>query len=145
MKPRLKQYTDGRSLPWSHKSGAFSRLAGFYRRFVKDFSTLAAPLHKLTTKGAPFTWASTHENCFNTLKDNVIGLGGVLLQDGKPLAYFSEKLSGPSVNNSTYDKALYALVRSLQTWQHYLWPKEFVIHSDHESLKYIRSQPKLNH
>ena len=73
-----------------------------------------------------------------------IGLGGVLLQEGKPVAYFSEKLSGPSLNYSTYDKELYALVRTLETWQHYLWPKEFVIHSDHESLKHIRSQAKLN-
>ena len=68
----------------------------------------------------------------------------MLLQDGKPIAYFSEKLSGPSLNYSTYDKELYALVRTLETWQHYLWPKEFVIHSDHESLKHIKSQAKLN-
>ena len=68
----------------------------------------------------------------------------MLLQDGKPVAFFSEKLSGPSLNYSTYDKELYALVRTLETWQHYLWPKEFVIHSDHESLKHIKSQAKLN-
>ena len=73
-----------------------------------------------------------------------IGLGGVLLQDGKPVAYFSEKLSGPSLNYSTYDKELYDLVRTLETLQHYLWPKEFVIHSDHESLKHTKSQAKLN-
>jgi hypothetical protein len=48
------------------------------------------------------------------------------------------------LNYSTYDKELYALVWTLETWQHYLWPKEFVIHSDHESLKHIRSQAKLN-
>ena len=48
------------------------------------------------------------------------------------------------MNYSTYDKELYALVRTLETWQHYLWPKEFVIHSDHESLKHIRSQTNLN-
>ena len=53
-------------------------------------------------------------------------------------------MSGPSLNYSTYDKELYALVRTLETWQHYLWPKEFVIHSDHESLKHIKSQAKLN-
>jgi hypothetical protein len=68
----------------------------------------------------------------------------VLLEEGKPMAYFSEKLSGPSLNYLTYDKELYTLVRILETWQHYLWPKEFVIHSDHESLKYIRGQAKLN-
>jgi hypothetical protein len=73
-----------------------------------------------------------------------IGIGGVLLQEGKPIAYFSKKLSEPSLNYSTYDKELYALVRVLETWQHYLCPKEFVIHSDHESLKHIRGQAKLN-
>jgi hypothetical protein len=48
------------------------------------------------------------------------------------------------LNYSTYDKELYVLVRVLETWQHYLWPKEFVIHSDHESLKHIRGQAKLS-
>ena len=146
---------------------SFLGLAGFYRRFVKDFSTIAAPLHELTKKGATFTWAAAQQDAFKTLKDKLthapllqlpdfnktfelecdasgIGLGGVLLQEGKPVAYFSEKLSGPSLNYSTYDKELLALVRTLETWQHYLWPKEFVIHSDHESLKHIRSQAKLN-
>jgi hypothetical protein len=69
-----------------------------------------------------------------------IGLGGVLLQERKPIAYFSEKLSGPVLNYSTYDKELYAIARCLETWEHYLWQKEFVIHSDHESLKHIRSK-----
>jgi hypothetical protein len=55
-----------------------------------------------------------------------------------------KKLIGPSVNYSTYDKELYALVRILETWQHYLWPKEFVIHSNQESFKHIRGQAKLN-
>jgi hypothetical protein len=114
-----------------------------------------------------FSWGTTQENAFTMLKDklthapllqlsdfnktfelecdaNGIGLGGVLLQDGKPIAYFSEKLSGPILNYSTYDKELYALVRILETWHHYLWPKEFVIHSDHESLNHIHSQGKLN-
>ena len=48
------------------------------------------------------------------------------------------------MNYSTYDKELYALIRALRTWQHYLLPKEFVIHSDHESLKYLKGQGKLN-
>jgi hypothetical protein len=74
-----------------------------------------------------------------------IGLGGVLLQEGKHVAYFSEKLSGHSLNYYTYDKELYVLVQTLETWQHYLWPNEFVIHSDHEFVKYIHNQAKLNH
>ena len=73
-----------------------------------------------------------------------IGIGVVLLQEGHPIAYFSEKLKGIHLNYSTYDKELYAFVRALFTWQHYLFPKEFVIHSDHESLKYLKSQNKLN-
>jgi hypothetical protein len=72
-----------------------------------------------------------------------IGLSVVLLQERKPIAYFSEKFSA-LILNSTYDKKLYALVRCLETWQHYLWPKKFVIHSDHEFLKHIRSQGKLD-
>lgn len=66
------------------------------------------------------------------------------MQDKKPIAYFSEKLGGATLNYPTYDKELYALVRALQVWQHYLWPKEFVIHTDHESLKHLKGQQKLN-
>lgn len=60
------------------------------------------------------------------------------------MAYFSEKLNGVALNYPTYDKELYALVRTLETWQHYLWPKEFVIHMDHESLKHLKGQHKLS-
>ncbi|XP_073138104.1 uncharacterized protein [Henckelia pumila] len=73
-----------------------------------------------------------------------VGIGSVLTQGGKPVAYFSEKLSGASLNYPTYDKEFYALVRILETWQHYLRPKEFVIHTNHESLKHLKGQQKLN-
>ena len=66
------------------------------------------------------------------------------MQEGKPIAFFSEKLKGACLNYSTYDKELYALFRVLKTWQHYLWPRDFILHSDHESLKYFRSQDKLD-
>ena len=115
---------------------SFLGLAGFYRSFVRDFSTIAAPLNELTKKDVPFVWGTSLEEAFTVLKDKLthapllqlpdfnktfelecdasgIGLGGVLLQDGKPVAYFSEKLSGPSLNYSTYDKELYALVWTL--------------------------------
>jgi hypothetical protein len=49
-----------------------------------------------------------------------------------------------SLNYPTYDKELYAVVRALETWQHYLWPREFVIHTDHQSLKHLKGQGKLN-
>ncbi|KAF7800703.1 Transposon Ty3-G Gag-Pol polyprotein [Senna tora] len=76
-----------------------------------------------------------------TTKENE---SAVLMQDKRPIAYFSEKLNGATLNYSTYDKELYALVRALETWQHYLWSKEFVIHTDHESLKHLKGQDKLN-
>ncbi|CAN4093499.1 unnamed protein product [Withania somnifera] len=66
------------------------------------------------------------------------------MQEGRPLAYFSEKLKGAALNYSTYDKELYALVRVLAHWQHYLWHREFVIRTDHESLKHLKGQSKLN-
>jgi len=66
------------------------------------------------------------------------------MQKGHPIAYFSEKLNEVVLNYSTYDNELYALVRALQTWQYYLLPKKFVIHSDHESLKHLKGQSKLS-
>ncbi|RDX93110.1 Retrovirus-related Pol polyprotein from transposon 17.6, partial [Mucuna pruriens] len=67
-----------------------------------------------------------------------VGIKVVLLQ-GYPIAYFSEKLKHAHLNYSTYDKELYALVEALQVWQHCFLPKV-----DHESLKYLRVQNKLN-
>ena len=146
---------------------SFHGLASFYRLFVKDFSTLAAPLNEVTKKNVVFKWGEKQEEASNALKQKLInapilawqnfsksfeiecdasnvGIGAVLLQEGHPIAYFSKKLSGPTLNYSTYDKELYALVRALKTWQQYLYPKEFVIHSDHESLKFLKGQGKLN-
>jgi hypothetical protein len=66
------------------------------------------------------------------------------MQDKWSIAYFSEKLNGVALNYPTYDNELYALMRTLDTWQHYLWPKEFMIYLDHESLKHLKWQGKLN-
>ncbi|KAG7533170.1 Reverse transcriptase domain [Arabidopsis thaliana x Arabidopsis arenosa] len=98
---------------------SFHGLAGFYRRFVKDFSTLAAPLTEVIKKNVGFKWKQAQEDAFQALKEKLTHA-----PDKKPIAYFSEKLGGATLNYPTYDKELYALVRALQTWQHYLWPKE---------------------
>ena len=68
----------------------------------------------------------------------------MLLQGGHPIVYFSEKLNVASLNYPTYEKELYALVQTFQAWEHYLVSKEFVVHSDHELLKYLKFQNKLN-
>ncbi|XP_022891978.1 uncharacterized protein LOC111406839 [Olea europaea var. sylvestris] len=99
---------------------SFHGLTSFYRRFVRDFSTITTPLTEIVKKNLGFQWG-----------------------DKRLIAYFSEKQSGAALNYPTYDNELYSLVRALKTWQHYLWPKEFVIHSDHESLKHLRGQDKF--
>ncbi|KAK1680853.1 hypothetical protein QYE76_041701 [Lolium multiflorum] len=111
---------------------SFHGLAGFYRRFVKDFSTIACPLNELTKKNVPFVWGKAQQNAFDELKKRLteapllvlpnfsktfeiecdasgLGIGGVLMQDGKPVAYYSEKLDGARLNYPIYNKELYAL------------------------------------
>ena len=73
-----------------------------------------------------------------------IGIGGVLSQESHPIAFFSEKLNEAKLKYSTYDKELYAVVRALRYWQHYLLPQEYVLFSDHEALRFHSSQKKLN-
>ncbi|XP_033139174.1 uncharacterized protein LOC117130409 [Brassica rapa] len=120
---------------------SFHGLAGFYRRFVPDFSFIAAPLTEVIKKNVGFKWEQAQEKAFQMLK---VKLTHAPLLDKKPIAYFSEKLGGATLNYPTYDQELYVLVRALQTWQHYLWPKEFVIHTDHQSLRHLKGQQKLN-
>ncbi|WVZ71195.1 hypothetical protein U9M48_019810 [Paspalum notatum var. saurae] len=123
---------------------SFFGLAGFYRRFVKDFSTIAAPLNELTKKGVTFHWGTTQEKAFNTLKDKLTHAPLLQLPDFDKTFELECDASGIGIGGVLLQEELYALVHVLETWQHYLWPKEFVIHSDHELLKHIRSQAKLN-
>nr|XP_016436215.1 PREDICTED: uncharacterized protein LOC107762369 [Nicotiana tabacum] len=156
--PKPKSVTEVRS---------FHGLASFYRRFVRDFSNIASPLTEVIKKDNIFTWGKEQDDAFNLLKEKLYyatllqlpdvyksfeiecdasgkGISVILMQDSKPIDYFSEKLSGATLNYSTYDKELYALVKALATCQHYLWPREFVIKTDHESLKYLKSQGKIS-
>ncbi|XP_040948645.1 uncharacterized protein [Gossypium hirsutum] len=146
---------------------SFHGLPSFYRCFVPNFSTLAAPLMSVIKKNSTFHWGDEQEKAFTIIKDCLtkamlltlpdfsktfeiecdasgVGIGVVLTQDGRPIAYFSEKMNRVVLNYPVYDKEMYALIRALEMWQHYLWPKEFVIHFDHEALKHIKSQNKLN-
>jgi len=116
---------------------SFHRLASFYRRFVKDFSTIAAPLTEIEKKYVGFKWNDEKVMAFNLFKDKIcsapilalpeftkalrivewnasdIDIGAVLMQDRRPIAYFSKKLNWVALNYPTYNKELYALVRTL--------------------------------
>ena len=142
-------------------------MCGFFRRFVPNFSIIASPLTALLKKGTKYNWTFAHQTAFETLKEKLTsapilalpdfentfelecdasgkGMGAVLLQNGRAVAYHSEKFGGAVLNYSTYDKELYAVVRALKTWQHYLLGREFIIHTDHETLKHLRGQSQLN-
>lgn len=117
-------------------------------------------------KSIKFSWRESQEKEFQQLKHRLthflflafldfsktfevdcgasrIGIEAMLTQGGISVAYFSEKLSGVALNYPTYDKELYALVRAMETWKHYLLPKECVIHTDHETFKHLRGKTNL--
>ncbi|KAH9680122.1 Endonuclease [Citrus sinensis] len=107
---------------------SFHGLASFYGRFVKDFSTLAALLTEVIKKDVGFKWGEAQEKAFQIIKQKLTNA---------PL------LSLPNFNK-TFEIECDASCIVVETWQHYLWPKEFVIHIDHESLKHFKGQYKLN-
>nr|GMD71508.1 Retrovirus-related Pol polyprotein from transposon 17.6 [Ipomoea batatas] len=145
---------------------SFLGLASFYRRFIRNYSTIAAPISDCLRKGG-FRWGEKAEQSFIELKEKLttapvlalpdfskpfelecdasgFGIGAVLSQTRRPIAFFSERLSVARENWSTYEQELYAVIRALHVWAHYLRPGEFIIYSDHEALKYFRSQKHLN-
>ena len=73
-----------------------------------------------------------------------VSIGGVLSQEGHPIAFFSEKFNDAKRRYSTYDKEFYAIVQSLRFLRFYLVPTEFVLFSYHQALRYLNSQKKLN-
>ncbi|XP_058211686.1 uncharacterized protein LOC131323861 [Rhododendron vialii] len=146
---------------------SFLGLAGYYRRFVIDFSRLAAPLTKLTRKGTRFVWSDVCEKAFEELKRRLTtapvlivpeqgvgysvycdaskeGLGCVLMQLGRVVAYGSRQLKTHKRNYPTHDLELAAIVFALKSWRHYLYDERFEVFSDHKSLKYLFSQKELN-
>ncbi|GKA63295.1 putative reverse transcriptase domain-containing protein [Tanacetum coccineum] len=118
----------------------FLRLAGYYRRFIENFSKIDKSLTILTQKTLP-----DGPKYFVVYCDaSEIGLGYVLMQRGKVIAYASRQLKILEKNYTTHDSELGAVVFSLKIWRHYLYGIKSVIYMDHKSLQHIFSQKELN-
>ena len=146
---------------------SFLGLAGYYRRFVQGFSVIASSLTRLLWKGVKFEWDDKFQSSFERLKEILIeapvliqptsgrdytvysdasriGLGCVLMQDGKVVAYASRQLKPHEQNYPTHDLELAAVVFALKIWRHYLYGEKCRIFTDHKSLKYLLTQKDLN-
>jgi hypothetical protein len=118
---------------------SFLGLAGYYRRFIMDFSKTAQPMTKLLHKGVKFDWSPNCEQAFQTLKKHLttapvlatpnmaktfdiycdasrVGLGCVLMQDGRVIAYASYQFRKHEENYPTHDLELAAVVHALKIW-----------------------------
>ncbi|GKB21870.1 reverse transcriptase domain-containing protein, partial [Tanacetum coccineum] len=130
---------------------------------VKDWKAHRTPTEKCKT----FDWGEEHELTFETLKDKLcnapvlalpdgpedfvvycdasgIGLGCVLMQRGKVIAYASRQLKIHEKNYTTHDLELGAVVFARKIWRHYLYRTKSVFYTDHKSLHHIFSQKELN-
>jgi hypothetical protein len=151
---------------------SFLGFTGYYRRFVPDYAKITAPLTDLLKKDTLFHWGPDQQVAFDTLKRAMAtapvlimpdpgrmftvvcdaskyALGGVLMQDqGKglqPISYISRKFSSAEKNYPTHDQELLALIYALQQWRHYLFgPVKNLVLTDHQPLRHLKSQPKLN-
>lgn len=141
----------------------FLGLAGYYRKFVRHFGIISRPLTELLKKGVVFRWTPTHEESFQALKTALTtapvlalpnfakpfvvetdasdgGIGAVLMQDQRPIAFLSQTL-GPRLRMlSTYEKESMAILMAVDRWRSYLMTTEFVIRTDHRSLACLDEQ-----
>ncbi|GJT64419.1 putative reverse transcriptase domain-containing protein [Tanacetum coccineum] len=142
-------------------------LVGYYRRFIENFSKIAKSLTILTQKCKTFDWVEEQELAFQTLKDKLcnapvlalidrpedfvvycdtseLGLGCVLMQRGKVIAYASRQLKIHEKNYTTHNLELGAIVFAIKIWRHYLYGTKSIIYTNHKSLQHIFSQKELN-
>ncbi|GJV67014.1 putative nucleotidyltransferase, ribonuclease H [Tanacetum coccineum] len=121
----------------------FLGLAGYYRRLIEGFSKIAKPITELTQKDRKFDWEGSDDfvvYCDASIK----GLGAVLMQRMKVIAYASRQLKIHEKNYTTHDLELGAVVFALKIWRHYLYGTKCVVFTDHKSLQHILNQKELN-
>ncbi|GJR62519.1 putative reverse transcriptase domain-containing protein [Tanacetum coccineum] len=118
--------------------GSFMGLAGYYRRFIVNFSKIAKPLTSLTRKNQEYEWGTEQDEAFHTLKENLCNTPILSLPDGSDDFVIHEK------NYTIHNLELGAVVFALKTWRHYLYGTKSVIYTDHKSLQHIFDQKKLN-
>src|SRR6187399_413870 len=146
---------------------SFLGLAGYYRRFIENFSKIAKPMTELLKKDTKFNWTEECEASFQELKERLVsspvlilpnirkdfqvycdasrqGLGGVLMQEGRVVSYASRQLKPHELNYATHDLELAAVVHALKTWRHFLIGNRCDVYTNHKSLKYIFTQKELN-
>jgi len=152
----------------------FLGLANYYRRFVKDFATIAKPLHETTRKDKKWNWGERQQKAFEELKKRFttkpvlvtldldremrveadasdFATGGVLLmkcedEKWRPVAYISKSLNEAERNYEIHDKEMLAIIRYLEAWRHFLEGAKdrFEIWMDHKNLEYFMKAQKLN-
>ena len=150
---------------------SFLGLAGFYRRFIKNFSLKAKPLTELTRDDAVWRWEEPQEMAFKTLKRSLVtapvlhmpnfdlpfvlmtdasavSVGGILEQDFgsglQPVAYESKKLSPTEMRYSAYERELLGIVWAIGKWRHYFEGRKLIVQTDHSSLRHLPNQPSVN-
>ncbi|XP_073022245.1 uncharacterized protein [Primulina eburnea] len=139
--PKPRNATDIRS---------FLGLAGYYRKFVEGFSSIAVPLTRLTQKNSKFIWDDNCEKSFQTLKEKLASTPVLVLPtEDKDFTIYSDaskegQLKPHERNYPTHDLELAAVVFALKIWRHYLYGSKCEIFTDHQSLKYLFTQKELN-
>lgn len=147
---------------------SFIGMAGFYRRFIRNFSSIMAPLYDLLKGSTPWRWGREEDFAFQTIKNKLcdepvvltlpdvsrpfevatdasdVGLGALLSQDGRVVEYASRKLNAAEKNYSTTDRELLAVVWALEKWRQYLFSQAVVVYTDHRPITFLRSlkEPK---
>ena len=150
-----------------HDVRSFLGLCSYYRRFIRLFAEIASPLHALTHKGAKFRWLEWEKEAFSRLKQKLStepvlilpdlrkpfvvqcdacgsSIGAVLMQDGHVVAYESRVLLKAEKSLQIYEKELLAVIHALSTWKHYLLGADFIVQTDHQTLRYFLTQAKLS-